>query len=169
MPQVRVQNADKVPGEVRGHDQGSVVFAGADALQGLLPGIHKVPAHLVVAFQTVQHHGADVQLQAQQLIALVLAGNGYPDVGGGVRAIGVPVGENVEPGVQARDQAQAHDHHHSHHTGGKALPVGPEDSPDISHFRSSFEPFPCCSIYWKMRPSSWDSDSSPRASCCTSV
>ena len=63
----------------------------------------------------------------------------------------------------------AHDHHHGHHTGGKALPVGPEDSPDIFHFRSSFEPFPCCSIYWKMRPSWWDSDSSPRASCCTSV
>ena len=33
MPQIRVQNADKVPGEVRGHDQGGIVFAGADALQ----------------------------------------------------------------------------------------------------------------------------------------
>ena len=34
MPQVRVQNADKVPGEVRGHDQGGIVFA-ADALGDL--------------------------------------------------------------------------------------------------------------------------------------
>ena len=141
MPQVRVQNADKVPGEVRGNDQGGIVLAGADALQGLLPGIHKVPAHLVVAFQTVQHHGADVQLQAQQLIALVLAGNGHPDVGRGVRTIGVPVGENVEPGVQARDQAQAHDDHHGHHAGADALPVGPEDFPDIFHFRSSLVRF----------------------------
>ena len=139
VPQVRVQNADEVPGEVCGNDQGGVVPAGPDTLQGLLPAVYKVPAHLVVAFQAVQHHGPDVQLQAQQLIALILAGNGHADIGRGVGAVGVPVGKNVEPCIQARNQAQAHDDHHGHHAGADALPVGPENSPDIPHACTSLD------------------------------
>ena len=138
MAQVSLQNADEVAGEFRRQDQRSVVVAGVHAVQRRLGVVHKDPAHLVVALQPTEHQLADVDMKAQHIAAVVLAGHGHLDAAGGGGAVGVPVGQDVEPRIQAGHQAQSQHDHHGHYAGGQALPVGAENVPDLFHRSPSF-------------------------------
>ena len=140
MVQVALQNADKVAGKLRRQDQRGVVVAGVHAVQRCLGIVHKDPAHLIVGLQPLQHQLADVQVESQYLVAVVLAGYRHLDTAGGGRAVGVPVGQNVEPRIEAGHQTQAQHDHHRHHAGSQALPIGAENTPDISHLSTSS----CC-------------------------
>ena len=157
MAQVALQNADEVAGKLRRQDQRSVVVAGVHAVQRRLGVVHKDPAHLVVGLQPLQHQLADVQVEPQHLVAVVLAGYRHLDAAGGGGAVGVPVGQNVEPRVQAGYQTQAQHDHHRHHAGSQAFPIGAENTPDISHLSTSS----CCAA---ARRRSSDSPCSARVS-----
>ena len=92
---------------VRDHD-GCVVAAGAHALEGLVL-VGEAPADLGVLLEGVDHEvaGADAA-GALERDRLVLVDNGDRDVARVL--VGVPVGEHIDPCVQARDDGDA-DHH----------------------------------------------------------
>ena len=99
--QLAGQNADEIAGELVGHYQRGIVLAGLHTAQSRLRVIHEHPAHLVVALQALQDQLTDVHVQSHHLAAVILAGHRHLDAAGGGRAVGVPVGQDVEPGVQA--------------------------------------------------------------------
>ena len=115
--QLTVQQADEIAGKVLRHHQSRIVVTGIYAVQRRLLILQEDPAHLIVGLKPLHHQLADVQVQTQDLAALVLAGHSHLNVAGGGGAVGVPVGEDVEPCVQERHQTQAQHDHHSHHTG----------------------------------------------------
>ena len=139
--QITLENADKVARQIGGHDERGVILAGLNARERFFTRVEELPAHLVVRVQGVDHHVADVELDAENIASLVLARNGDMDVRGGGRAVGVPVREDVEPRIQARHKAQADDDDHRHDARRQAAPVRTEDAENLSHFRPSS---PCC-------------------------
>ena len=103
---VAVDDVSQGGGEVGRHDEGGVVPAAAHALHGLILGVEEGPAQLGVLLQLLANHVAGVDLaHVTDLCALVVYDDG--DGHGGGVLVGVPVGEDVEPRVQGRDDGNA--------------------------------------------------------------
>ena len=132
------EGVKNILGEVVGHHQNRIAVALFQERHGLVLAFGKHPADGVVGLQGLQDLVADVHFQAQETSALVLGHHRHGDTGGGVGAVGIPVGKNIKPGVQARHHAQAQQDHNGHDAGGDPAQIAPENSSNGSHFSPSF-------------------------------
>ena len=120
--------------EVLGDDDGGVVFARTDSLQGLRP-LHEAPAELLVVVELLHDHvaGRDVAHVADGC-ALVLVDDGDLDVARVL--VRVPVREDVEPGVQGRDDADSERDDEGDGVFEDAPYVAPEDPEGCLHVQT---------------------------------
>ena len=128
---VAVEDVGERGGEVRRDDEGGVVGAGLDALLGLVL-VHEGPAQLRVLLQLVVDHVAGVGVaDTGDVGAGVVDGDGH---GYGARVVvGVPVGQDVDPGVEGGDEAHAERDDDRDRVDGYSLEVAQEDAQGCLH------------------------------------
>ena len=94
----------------------------------------------MVGGELFDNHASDVQLSSFQGGALVLAGHRHPDAFG--IGVGVPIGGNVEPGVEGGEDDDTGGHYQCNPVGGQAPEIGDKNGKNVfhvvSHFRSFF-------------------------------
>ena len=124
--------------EVLTDDHGGVVIPGIDAVLGLLLGVHNDPVDAGAAAQVLHHLPALVDLGAVLLgPALIQGRHGDADVAG--VAVGVPVGIDIQPGVQAGQHRDGQGHRQSKEMRKQRTGVRLDDAPDVPH---TFLPLP---------------------------
>ena len=132
------QHVVHIIGEVLVNDHGGVVIPGIDTALGLLLGVHNDPVDAGAAAQVLHHLPALVDLGAVLLgPALIQGRHGDADVAG--VAVGVPVGIDIQPGVQAGQHRDGQGHRQSKEMRKQRTGVRLDDAPDVPH---TFLPLP---------------------------
>ena len=130
--QLAVREAQGPLAEVlRDHD-GSIIITGPDAVDSIFLCVHNGPSEQIIALQRSDDLFAYVDIHVQHFGALVLVGDGEGDPAGLFRLIGVPVGQDVEPGVQAGEQDQADQDHDGDHVRSQRAEVAFDDAKNIT-------------------------------------
>gem|GEM_PF-3146750 len=168
---------DQTLAEVLGQDDRRVVFARLHAFQRLFLA-DEPPPQLVVFLELAHDLLAGVEI-ADQIVAgaLVVVGHGDLKVAGG--RIRIPVGENVEPRVQRRDDGHAERHHQSDRIAQNPDEITRENTPHRSHsiplFAASltiwlpskqYIPAPEQTGIQRTKPDKWNSFDAIRGSRC---
>ena len=83
--------------------------------------------------QSLQHTVSHVQRQPHDLRPGIIGSHGYFQLTGSCGLVRIPVGENVEPGIQCREDAESHDNNDRHHIIADPADVGGKYFPDIIH------------------------------------
>ena len=129
------QHPEHVPAELLVDDHRRVVVAGLHAALGLLLRIHDDPVDAGGLPQVV-HHILPLVFIYAVLVGIALVQRGHRDGNTARIAVGIPVGVDIQPRVQAGQQRDG-DHHHA----GKEAPaqrpyIRFEHRPYISHTSS---------------------------------
>ena len=168
------EKAQSVLRKVLRDDERRIIVAGPNALQRLIGSVREDPADGIVRLQRFEDLVAHVDLQAEDLGALIAVDHGHADPASGCALIGRPVGENVEPRIEARDDAQSHQRHDGDDAGCHPLQILAHDFDDRSHASASLSSgFGAASSrraamrLWIGRSSSGTSSSKPSSSVDT--
>ena len=131
---VSVEHAGERCREVARYHECSIVCARAYAVERGLLFMHERPSELVVFGKAVAHHGACVDVpHAGYLCAFVLYDHG--DRHGRGVGVGIPVGEDVNPGIERRNDADAYGDDDGDGAAHDAADVASEDAECGAHGR----------------------------------
>ena len=128
--------------KIRRYHQRRVAVSAVNPLQGLFRAFAEYPADLLVRLQALYQLFAYLQLDPEQVRAPVYVRDGHPDSGGGRLAVGIPVGEDIEPGIQARNHAESHQDYQHHHAAENPVRIRIDDFKDVAH-AAYFSRFRC--------------------------
>ena len=135
LPRPVRQHPEHIPAEIPVDDHRRVVVPGLHAALSLLLGVHDDPVD-AGGFPQVVHHIVALVLVHAVLVGVPLVQRSHGDGDTARVAVGVPVGVDIQPSVQAGQQRDG-DHHHA---GEKALTqrpqIGLEHCPNIPHIAS---------------------------------
>ena len=138
------EHIEHVVGEVLINDDGGVVFAGVHAVDRLLLVVEEDPVDARRLAEVVEHLVALIRDCAVIVnIALIHGGEGDGDVAG--VAVRVPVGVDVQPSVEAGQQAYRQRYSHGKKVLAERFNVIFEDSQYVPH-NSSVSSTPCADI-----------------------
>ena len=87
------------------NDQRCIIVAVLHALQGFFRGLREYPADGSIRFQGFQHAVSHIQGQSHDLRSGIIRSDRNLQLTGSRRFIRIPVGENIEPGIQCRQDA----------------------------------------------------------------
>ena len=115
------------------NNQCRIVITVLHTFQCFLRGLREHPADSGIGSQSLQHTVSHVQRQPHDLRPGIIGSHGYFQLTGSCGLVRIPVGENVEPGIQCREDAESHDNNDRHHIIADPTDVGGKYFPDIMH------------------------------------
>ena len=140
------EKAHRVERKALRHDDCGIVVAGIEALERLIRVGEENPAHGGVSLQRGDDLIAEVDAHAHELHALIGIDHRDADAARGLRLIGGPVGKDIEPRIQARDNAQAEQRHDGDDRGRDTAQIAAPDADNLFHgVFSSLAPARCSS------------------------
>ena len=128
-----VQESQHLLCEVLRNDQCRIVITVLNSFQGFFGSPREYPPDGGIGPQSLQHTVSYIQGKSHDLRSGIIGSHRHLQLTGSCRFIGIPVGENIEPCIQCRENTQSHNNNNCHHIIADPTDVGGKYFPDVTH------------------------------------